>query len=52
MTQVINHDLGNNIVHNSGYDFDLGYKHKSEFFHYPGFKFVTSAGCASEELFD
>ena len=26
MTQVINHDLGNNIVHNPGYDFDLGYK--------------------------
>ena len=28
MTQVINHDLGNNIVHNSGYDFDLGYKNE------------------------
>ena len=29
---VINHDLGNNIVHNPGYDFDLGYKNKSIFF--------------------
>ena len=32
MTQVINHDLGNNNVHNSGYDFDLGYENKSKFF--------------------
>ena len=32
MTQVINHDLGYKIVHNPGYDFDLGYKNKSEFF--------------------
>ena len=46
MTQVINHDLGYKIVHNPGYDFDLGYKNKSEFFHYPGFKFVTCAGYA------
>ena len=46
MTQVINHNLGYKIVHNPGYDFDLGYKNKSEFFYYPGFKFVTCAGCA------
>ena len=46
MTQVINHDLGHKIVHNPGYDFDLGYKNKFEFFYYPGFKFVTYAGCA------
>ena len=46
MTQVINHDLGYKIVHNPGYDFDLGYKNKSEIFHYPGFKFVTYVGCA------
>ena len=52
MTQVINHDLGYKIVHNPGYDFDLGYKNKSEFFHYQGFKFVTCAGYAQEELFD
>ena len=52
MTQVINHTLGYKIVHNPGYDFDLGYKNKSEFFHYPDFKFVTCAGCAQEELFD
>ena len=32
MTQVINHDLGNNIVHNPGYDFDPGYKNKSKSF--------------------
>ena len=50
MTQVTNH--GYKIVHNPGYDFDLGYKNESEFFHYPGFKFVTCcAGCAQEELF-
>ena len=36
MTQVINHNLGYKIAHNPGYDFDLGYKNKSEFFHYPG----------------
>ena len=46
MTQVINHDLGYKIVHNPGYDYDLGYKNKSEFFHYLGFKIVTCAGCA------
>ena len=46
MTQVINHDLGYKIAHNPGYDFDLGYENKSEFFYYPGFKFVTYAGCA------
>ena len=32
MTQVIIHDLGYKTVHNLGYDFDLGYKNKSEFF--------------------
>ena len=32
MTKVINHDLGYKIVHNPGYDFELGYKNKSEFF--------------------
>ena len=37
MTQVINHDLGYKIVHNPGYDFDLGYKNKSEFFILPRF---------------
>ena len=31
MTQVINHDLGYKIVHNPGYDFDLGYKNKSDY---------------------
>ena len=31
MTQVINHDLGYKIVHNPGYDYDLGYKNKSEY---------------------
>jgi len=46
MTQVINHDLGYEIVHNPGYDFDLGYENKSEFFYFPDFKFVTYAGCA------
>ena len=46
MTQVINHTLGYEIVHNPGYDFDLGYENKFEFFHSPGFKFVTCAGCA------
>ena len=44
MTQVINHDLGYRIVHNPGYDFDLGYKNKFEFSYYLGFKFVTCAG--------
>ena len=39
MTQVINHDLG--------YDFDLGYKNKSEFFYNPGFKSVTCVGNSS-----
>ena len=46
MTQVINHNLGYKIVHNPGYDFDLGYKYKSGFFYYAGFKFVTYVGCA------
>ena len=32
MTQVINHDLGYRIVYDPGYDFDLGYKDKSDFF--------------------
>ena len=31
MTQIINHDLGYKIVHNPGYDYDLGYKNKSEY---------------------
>ena len=43
MTQVINHDLG--------YDFDLGYKNKSEFFYNPGFKSVTCVGYALVEQF-
>ena len=30
MTQVINHNLGYKIVYNPGYDFELGYKNKSE----------------------
>ena len=47
MTQVINHDLGYKIVHDPGYDFDLGYKNKSEFFYYPGFKSVTCVGNSS-----
>ena len=51
MTQVINHDLGNNIVHNPGYDFDLGYKNKSKFFYYPSFKSVTFVGYALVEQF-
>ena len=53
MTQVINHNLGYKIVHNPGpgYDFDLGYKNKSEFFYYPGFKFITCVGYALEEQF-
>ena len=34
MTQVINHDLGYKIVHDLGYDFDLGYKNRSDFFYY------------------
>ena len=46
MTQAINHDLGYKIVHNPVYDFDLGYENKSDFFYYPGFEFVTCAGCA------
>ena len=32
MTQVINHNLGYKIVYNPGYDFELGYKNKSEIF--------------------
>ena len=32
MTQVINHDLGYKIVHNPGYNFELGYKNNSEIF--------------------
>ena len=32
MTQVINDDLGYRIVHNPGYDFDLGYEYESDFF--------------------
>ena len=51
MTQVINHTLGHRIVHNSGHDFDLGNKNKSEFFYYPGFKSVTCVGYALEEQF-
>ena len=50
MTQVINHDLGYKIVHNPGYDFDLGYKNKSKFF-YPSFKSVTCVGYALEGQF-
>ena len=42
MTQVINHDLGHEIVHNPGYDFDLGYKNKS----------VTCVGYALVEQFN
>ena len=49
MTQVINHDLGHKIVHNQGYDFDLGYKNKSKFFYYPSFKSVAFVGYALEE---
>ena len=41
MTQVINHNLGYEIVHNPGYDFDLGYRNKSDFFYYLSYKFVT-----------
>ena len=37
MTQVINHDLGYKIVHDPGYDFDLGYKNRSDFFLLPKF---------------
>ena len=51
MTQVINHDLGHKIVHNPGYDFDLGYKNKSKFFYYPSFKSVTCVGYALEGQF-
>ena len=32
MTQVINHDLGHKIVHNPGYDFELGQKINLNFF--------------------
>ena len=51
MTQVINHNLGYEIVHNPGHDFDLGYKNKSEFFYYPCFESVTCVGYALEEQF-
>ena len=51
MTQVINHDLGHKIVHNPGYDFDLGYKNKSKFFYYPSFKSVTCVGYALVKQF-
>ena len=51
MTQVVNHDLGHKIVHNPGYDFDLGFRNKSEFFYYPGFKSVTCLGYELEEQF-
>ena len=44
MTQVIDHNLGYEIVHNPGYDFDLGYKIKSEFFITQVFKSVTCVG--------
>ena len=37
MTQVMNHNLGYKIVHNPGYDFELGHKNRNEFFYYPGF---------------
>ena len=47
MTQVMNHNLGYKIVHNPGYDFELG--HKNEFFYYPGFKSVTCVGYTLEE---
>ena len=43
---MLDSELGYKIVLNPGYDFDLGYRNKCEFFHYPGFKFVTCAGCA------
>ena len=49
MTQVINLNLGYRIVHNPGYNFDLGYKNISEFFYYPDFKSVTCIGYALEE---
>ena len=51
MTQVINHDLGHKIVHNPGYDFDLGYKNKSKFLYYPSFKYVICVGYALVEQF-
>ena len=52
MTQVINHNLGYKIAHNPGYDFDLGYENKSEFFYYAGFISVTCVGYyALEEQF-
>ena len=51
MTQVINHTLGHRIVHNPGHDFDLGYKNRSDFFYYPGFKSVTCVGYALEGQF-
>ena len=28
----MNHNLGYKIVHNPGYDFELGHKNKNEFF--------------------
>ena len=41
MTQVINHDLGYKIVHDPGYDFDLGYKNRSDFFyHLSSFRYL------------
>ena len=49
MTQVMNHNLGYKIVHNPGYDFELGHKNKNEFFYYPGFKSVTCVGYTLEE---
>ena len=51
MTQVINHNLGYKIAHNTGYDFVLGYRNESKFFYYPGFKSVTCVGYALEEQF-
>ena len=45
MTQVINHNLGYKIAH------DPGYKNKSDFFYYPGFKSVTCVGYALEGQF-
>ena len=53
MTQVMNHNLGYKIAHNPGYEFDLGYKNKSDFFFNPGSKSVTSmsVGYAIEEQF-
>ena len=45
----MNHNLGYKIVHNPGYDFELGHKNKNEFFYYPGFKSVTCVGYTLEE---